>query len=171
MDAEHSYRYWGDEEPELENETEKIEDDVDEEVSLAGAEYMMDTAETSQAVPQKPRIGLGLASMILGIVTFMFFWMPLIPFTTGVLAVIFGIIALAKKCRKSFALTGLITGGASLLLMILLIVGFTQVDWGDTFSIGSPDDGFSFHYEYGTDDVFPELNPGGGINLDIEDFV
>lgn len=168
MDAEHSYRYWGDEEPELENEAEKIDNNA---TGDAGTKYGPGVAHTAQTVPKGPRIGLGLASMILGIVTFMLFWIPFIPFTTGILAVIFGIIALAKKCRKSFALTGLITGGISIALMVLLIVGFTQVDWGDMFSIGGPGDGFSFHYEYGTDDMFPELNPGGGFNLDIEDFV
>ncbi len=162
MDAEHSYRYWGDETPQEDVETKQ------EEIIIEAGPL---NVEIRDVIPPKPRIGLGLASMILGIITFVFFWIPTMPLSTGILAVIFGIIALAKKCRKSFALTGLITGGVSIALSIILLVGLFHVDWGNGFEFGSPDDGFSFRYEYGTDNILPDMTPGNNYGLDIEDFV
>lgn len=74
-------------------------------------------------------VGFGIASMILGILSLLFF-------CTGcnilfiILAVIFGAIQIVKNEQKGFAITGLITSGVSLLLFVLLYV-FIIISTGD----------------------------------------
>ncbi len=73
------------------------------------------------------RSGLGLASMILGIVAVSIAWMPFVVVVgavCAVLAVVFGIIALLRRRHtergKGFAVAGLVTG---LLASLLCVVG------------------------------------------------
>ena len=67
--------------------------------------------------------GLGIASMVLGIISLLMFC-TCTNWITGILAIIFGIVQLVKHKEKGFAITGIITAGLSLLLAICLYVSF-----------------------------------------------
>ena len=66
--------------------------------------------------------GLALASLITGIASFLFGWLPLIGFPTGVAAIITGVLAMKRKQPKGLWLTGLILGAIGTLASIFWAV-------------------------------------------------
>lgn len=96
-----------------------------EEMNTEQPEYRNYYAEQQQQ--QKPEQksdsnGFGIASMVLGIVSLVFFC-TCINFVTAILAIIFGIIQLVRKSsKKGMAIAGLITGGLSLLFAVVFWV-------------------------------------------------
>jgi|FLOH01.1.fsa_nt_gi uncharacterized membrane protein len=70
--------------------------------------------------------GMAIASFVLGIVSLLLFWIPILGWILFVLAIVFGFIALnqlkknKKQEGKGFAMTGLITGFVSLALSIII---------------------------------------------------
>lgn len=72
---------------------------------------------------QKKKIGLAVASMILGV----FFWFPLLGIIFSILALIFGIIALTRVNKNKevyggggMAISGIVLGGIGIILMPIL---------------------------------------------------
>lgn len=64
-----------------------------------------------------PRSGLSLAGLILGIVSVVIFWLPVVRLIVSALAIIFGSIAI--KRRQKFGFMGLILGILSWVLLII----------------------------------------------------
>ncbi len=101
--------------------------------------------------------GFGIASLVLGIVSFLLFC-TCINWVTAILAVIFGIVQLTRHGEKAFAITGIITSGLSILMTILLYgMMLAAMDTsggsvGDFWFYGDYyDDGYEY-YDDGYDD-------------------
>lgn len=101
------------------------------------------------APPAPPSNGLAITSLILGIATMVFCWVPVLALLTGIAAIITGIVALRRSQSKGLAIAGLITGalGAiiSLLMTIFMILGIVAMntaleDVTDTYSSGTATD-------------------------------
>lgn len=89
-------------------------------------------AETPQnelkASDLKPGAGLGIASMVLGIIGIVMFWVPFLNLILSAMAVIFGAVGI-KTQGKGMAIAGLVMGlvvGVPVLLFSLffLLIGF-----------------------------------------------
>ncbi len=79
--------------------------------------------------PKQEKKGFCIASLVLGIVTLIFFCLWYISIPCGILAIIFGILGI-KSTSKGMAIAGLITGSIGLLIstlivIFLFIIGFT----------------------------------------------
>ena len=80
--------------------------------------------------PAQPEAGesnlMGILSLISGIISIIFGWVPFLMFVPEVLAVIFGIVGIVKKSGKGMAIAGIVLGGVAFLLttMMTLIVAF-----------------------------------------------
>ncbi len=80
--------------------------------------------------PAQPEAGesslMGILSLISGIISIIFGWVPFLMFVPEVLAVIFGIVGIVKKSGKGMAIAGIVLGGVAFLLTTLmtLIVAF-----------------------------------------------
>ena len=79
--------------------------------------------------PKQEKKGFCIASLVLGIITLVFFCLWYISIPCGILAIIFGIIGL-KSTSRGMAIAGLITGSiglviSALIVIFLFIVGFT----------------------------------------------
>lgn len=88
---------------------------------------------SSNRLNNKPKnTGMAIASMIIGIVSVVFFCAWYISIPCAVLAVVFGGISLhGKKGNQSMALTGVITGVAGLIISII----YTIVVWMWTLDV------------------------------------
>lgn len=84
------------------------------------------TPHTAPAAPghPQPTNGLGIAAMILGIIAFIFGWVPFFGFLAGATAVVLGIISLKKPGVKGMGIAGLITGGLAILWSLFITVIF-----------------------------------------------
>lgn len=85
--------------------------------------------EKKEEKNQKDRKGFAIASMVLGIVALVFFCIWYISIPCGILAIIFGILAI-KSTGRGMAIAGLITGSIGFVLTILIFIsififGFT----------------------------------------------
>ena len=63
--------------------------------------------------------GLGIASMVLGIISLLLFC-TCVNWITGIIAIILGIVQLVKHKEKAFAIMGIATAGLSLVLAICM---------------------------------------------------
>ena len=74
--------------------------------------------------------GFGIASLVLGIVTWVLFWIPFVGQILPILAIVFGIIGL-KRPGKAMGIAGLVLGAISLFLKILgfivLLLAFDEI--------------------------------------------
>lgn len=91
------------------------------------------TAPTTPAVSTTN--GIAIASLVVGIVAFVFGWVPFLGFAVGATAIVLGIIALKKQAaNKGLPIAGIITGalGAlwSIVLTIFFIVGIIALGIG-----------------------------------------
>ena len=75
--------------------------------------------QENKETPEKDRKGLALASMILGIVSIVLFFIKFISIPCGILAIVFSALSL-KSSKKGFAITGLTTGIIGIALMIVV---------------------------------------------------
>lgn len=64
-----------------------------------------------------PGIGLAIAGMVLGILSFLCF-----PAITGVLAIIFGAVAKSKGCTSGMATAGIVCGIIGIALWLLMLL-------------------------------------------------
>ena len=95
----------------------------------------------------RPTAGLSIASLVVGLIAFVTGLDPGWGILLGVIAVILGAIALAKKQSKGMAISGIVTGAlgaiASAALLALFIVGVNSADdyaYDDPFT-PAPGDG------------------------------
>ncbi len=76
---------------------------------------------------------MGILSLICGVGSFIFGWVPFLMFVPEILAAVFGIVGIVKKSGKAMAIAGLVLGIVaffttlmmSLLTIFLLLGGFT----------------------------------------------
>ncbi len=86
-----------------------------------------ESAKTEE--PKQDKKGFCIASLVLGIVTLIFFCIWYISIPCGILAIVFGILGL-KSSGRGMAIAGLITSSiglviSALIVIFLFIVGFT----------------------------------------------
>lgn len=74
-----------------------------------------------QPAPSKPA-GLAITALVTGIVAFVLWWVPVLGVIVGIVAVVFGVLALVKKQSKGFGLTGLILGALGLVAALILSI-------------------------------------------------
>ena len=84
-------------------------------------EVKVEEKEEKKTNQVKDRKGLAIASMVLGIIALVFFWLWCISIPCGILSIIFGILAI-KSTGKGMAIAGLITGSIGLILSILIFI-------------------------------------------------
>jgi vacuolar-type H+-ATPase subunit I/STV1 len=70
--------------------------------------------------------GFAVASLVTGILSIIFFWVPVMGTILGILGLVFGVISY-KKRRNGMALAGAICGGLGLVFSILMIVALVAV--------------------------------------------
>ena len=79
---------------------------------------------------KKNSSGLGIAALVLGIIGMIFAFVPVINFISyilGLLALIFGIVSLAKNASKGQAIAGIVLGSLSLLIAYFMTLVFVSV--------------------------------------------
>lgn len=82
----------------------------------------------STAPPPKPKNGMGIAALVFGILGILTcWWLPIIGFLFGLLAVIFGVIGRGRVRKMvatngGVALTGLVLGLLSVIVNIILMI-------------------------------------------------
>lgn len=84
-------------------------------------------AYTAPAAPSNEGQGLGVASLVLGILGVLTAWIPIVGFVAWIFAplgLIFGFISVGKPAAKGLAIGGLITSGIALAICIAWVVGF-----------------------------------------------
>ncbi len=78
------------------------------------------------AMAQPSNNGLGVASLVLGILSIIFGWIPIIGFISWILApigLVLGLVALNTGAGRGIAIAGSICSGVGLLICILWVVG------------------------------------------------
>ena len=91
---------------------------------------------------EQKKSGLGIAALVVGIISLIFAFIPVINFISyvlGLLALIFGIISAAKNASKGQAIAGIILGSLSLLIAYFMTILFVSIlhignsfDWNPT---------------------------------------
>jgi hypothetical protein len=80
-----------------------------------------DPAPVTNTVPKTN--GIAVASMVVGILSLFFSWIPiigLIGFIGGIVAIILGIIALKKSAGKGLSIAGIVTGAISVISSLVI---------------------------------------------------
>lgn len=75
--------------------------------------------EAPTTTTQPAGTGLAITSMVTGISSLVFTFVPFVNFGLSVVAVIFGILALKKRVGKGMAIAGVVTGGVGLLSTVV----------------------------------------------------
>ena len=75
-------------------------------------------------VRQQKENGMSVAALVLGIVTLIFFWVPIISLITGIVGVVMAIIGLVKEDHKAMPIIGMILSLIGLALSSLMILGY-----------------------------------------------
>ncbi len=91
--------------------------------------------------PSKPAEGLGIAALVLGLVSSVLFWIPFIGLIVSLTSVIFGAVAKTKG-NGGMAIAGIVLGIIFLLLSIFILVSFfyynvsepNTFDWNDLYT-------------------------------------
>lgn len=96
-----------------------------------------------------PAKGFGIAALVLGIISIVFFWAG-INFITAILAIVFGAIYVAKRKEygKGFGIAGIILGGVSIVIGLIFwaLVAFVAVNYAGTIGNEISND---FNSEFG----------------------
>jgi len=95
-----------------------------------GADVRQTEAGYAQMYGQKPRTGMAITSLVLGIIAFILAWFPLgsyLAVLLALLSVIFGIIAIRRPAGKGMAVAGLILGGIALVISIIASIVYTKI--------------------------------------------
>lgn len=85
---------------------------------------------TQTAPQQQPTNGLAVASLVLGIVSVMFVWIPVVGLLGTLMAIIglvLGLLALRQPGGRGLAIGGLVCAGVSLLITAVYVVGAVAV--------------------------------------------
>ena len=78
---------------------------------------------------QDPGKGFAIASLVLGIISFLCF-----PAVTGVLGIIFGIVAKNKDSRSPMAIAGIICGAIGIVLWIVMMIFGMSLSFTELFA-------------------------------------
>lgn len=78
---------------------------------------------SNSTIEQQDGMGLGIAAMVLGILSLVFAWLPFLGLILAALAFIFGLVAI-KKPGRGMAIAGIVTGSVGILLGLLWLVVF-----------------------------------------------
>ncbi|MCI7131764.1 MAG: DUF4190 domain-containing protein [Lachnospiraceae bacterium] len=112
---------------------------------------------------QPNRNGFGIASMVLGILALVFFC-GCINIPLAIISIIFGIIHINRKTGSiGFAIAGIVTSAISVILTVIMIVGFLYAGVGTTSWIYSETLPFEYfmdgddYFDYDGDDPEPDL--------------
>lgn len=85
----------------------------------------------TQTTPQPQQTnGLAIASLVLGIVSIMFVWIPVIGLLGTLLAIVglvLGVLALRQPTGRGLAIGGLVCAGVSMLITGIYIFGFIAI--------------------------------------------
>ena len=85
----------------------------------------------TQTAPQpQPTNGMAIASLVLGIVSIMFVWIPIVGLLGTLMAIIglvLGILALRHPTGRGLAIGGLVCAGVSMLVTAVYIFGFIAI--------------------------------------------
>ena len=74
---------------------------------------------------KKETSNLAVSSLVLGILTLVFFWVPYLAIITGIIAVIQGIINVAqRRAGQGMAVAGIVTGALGVLISLFLVFLF-----------------------------------------------
>lgn len=85
---------------------------------------------TNTAPQPQPTNGLAIASLVLGIVSIMFVWIPIIGLLGTVMALVglvLGILALRQPGGRGLAIGGLVCAGVSMIITAIYMVGAVAV--------------------------------------------
>lgn len=97
----------------------------------SAAQYGSDIRRTeagyAQMYGQKPRTGLAVAALVLGIVGLLLCWIPVVGSILAILALIFGIVAVRRPAGRGMATTGIVLGALALVLSVLLAIFWVRV--------------------------------------------
>lgn len=77
--------------------------------------------------PLKPMNGVGLAGMIIGMLSYIFCWVPVLDFILGLIGVILSGVGLSRKERyrlNGFAVAGLVLGIIGLVIGVIYMIAF-----------------------------------------------
>lgn len=100
-----------------------------------------------------PGNGFGIASLILGIVSFLLFC-TCMNWITGILAVIFGIVQIAKGGQKGLAIGGIVSAAISMLLCLILYFFLGIASYKDYYDYYD-----YYHYNTYEEDPYQEMYP------------
>ncbi len=105
------------------NEENKKEIPQEEPTPVVNETKVLEAEPVTQKTEEKPkdRKGLAIASMVLGIVSIVFFCTWYISAPCAVLAIIFAILSL-KSTKRGMAIAGLTTGIIGFILMVILYI-------------------------------------------------
>ena len=76
---------------------------------------------------RNPSIGLGIASLVLGILSIIFSWTIILPVIFAILSIVFGAIQLSKKSAKGMSIAGIITSFIGLVLVVIIFTFALEV--------------------------------------------
>ena len=80
-----------------------------------------------QAPPIAPSNGFAVASMVLGIIALLFFWMPFLGWLPVVLGLVLGIVALNRPFGRGMAIAGIVCSGVALAVKLIFLFLFIGV--------------------------------------------
>ena len=120
--------------------------------------YTPQNPNNYQPQPQENKV-MGILSLIFGIASLVFFWVPFLPLLLAVAAGVLGIIHLNKCKSKGFGIAGLITGVVGLLIAI-----FMTIVWFIAFDEVTENDYHSYPYGYfdDYDDYYDDFDDWSG---------
>lgn len=100
----------------------------------SASQYGQDLGRHEQAYTQmygeKPRTGMAIASLVLGILALLTCWAPIGSYAAvimALLAVIFGIVGVRRTSGRGMAIAGLILGGLALVVSVLASIFWTTI--------------------------------------------
>ncbi len=99
----------------------------------SASQYGQDLGRHEQAYAQmygeKPRHGMAIASLVLGILAILAAWFPFVSYAAVImsaLAIIFGVIGVRRTSGRGMAIAGLVLGGIALVASVLLSIWYTN---------------------------------------------
>ena len=102
-----------------------------------------------QPAPSVPGNGMCIASLVLGICSLFFWWLPWVNLVIIVLAIIFGIVGLTKKHSDGKAIAGLIMAGLVAIPTVLILISYATL--GGLFSLFTNTNtyrNYNYNYKY-----------------------
>ena len=103
-----------------------------------------------QPAPAVPGNGFCIASLVLGIVSLFFWWIPWLNIVIIALAIIFGIVGLVKKHGDGKAIAGLILSGLVIIPTIMILLAYATV--GGIYNLFTNTNTYrnTYNYNYNT---------------------